>query len=53
MEGTTFNGYFTPEHEAARQALNQWIRTSNAYDAVVDFDAALRDPNHPTRHAVR
>ena len=46
MEGTTFNGYFTPEHEAARQALNQWIRTSKAYDGVIDFDAALRDPNH-------
>ena len=36
--------YDSPEHEAARQAVNQWIRTSGAYDAVIDLDAALRDP---------
>ena len=40
--------YWTPEGEAKRQALNEWIRTSDAYDAVVDFDAAVRDPAHPT-----
>lgn len=27
--------------------MNQWIRTSGAFDAVVDFDAVLRDPAHP------
>ncbi len=42
-------GYYTPEGEADRQALNQWIRTSGGYDAVVDFDAAIRDPADPTR----
>ena len=41
--------YWTPEGETKRQALNEWIRTSNAYDAVVDFDAALRDPAQPTK----
>ena len=40
---------FTSESEARRQALNTWLRTSKAYDAVVDFDAALRDPAQPTR----
>ena len=40
-------GYFTPEGEAKRLALNQWIRTSREYDAVIDFDAAVRDPNNP------
>lgn len=42
-------GYYTPEGEADRQALNQWIRTSGKYDGVVDFDQAVRDPEHPTR----
>jgi lysophospholipase L1-like esterase len=32
-----------------RQALNAWIRTSNAYDAVIDFDALTRDPDAPTK----
>lgn len=41
--------YDSPEHEAARQTVNAWIRTSGAFDAVVDFDAALRDPERPTR----
>jgi len=47
---TPFEGAnnWTPEGEAKRQALNEWIRTSKAYDAVFDFDAAVRDPNHPT-----
>ena len=49
FEDAAFEGYYTPDHEAARQALNQWIRTSGAYDAVIDFDAAVRDPAQPTR----
>jgi lysophospholipase L1-like esterase len=49
MEGTIYSAYSTPEAEAKRQAVNQWIRNSGAFDAVFDFDAALRDPNHPTR----
>jgi lysophospholipase L1-like esterase len=48
---TPFEGanYWTPEGEAKRQALNQWIRTSKMYDAVIDFEAAVRDPNQPTK----
>jgi lysophospholipase L1-like esterase len=48
---TPFEGaaYWTAEGEAKRQALNHWIRTSRAYDAVVDFDAAVRDPDRPAR----
>ena len=49
FEGTTFPGYFTPAGEVKRQAVNQWIRTSGAFDAVIDFDKAIRDPAHPTR----
>jgi len=38
-----------PENEAMRQAVNRWIRTSGAFDAVIDFDMATRDPEHPDR----
>lgn len=41
--------YDAPEREAARQTVNAWIRSSDAFDAVIDLDAALRDPEHPTR----
>ena len=48
---TPFEGanYFTTVGEAKRQALNQWIRASRAYDGVIDFDQATRDPGHPAR----
>ena len=41
--------YWTPEGEAKRQALNDWIRNSGAYDAVLDFDRLVRDSARPTR----
>jgi lysophospholipase L1-like esterase len=40
-------GYYREEGEKIRQAVNTWIRTSGAYDGVVDFDAATRDPASP------
>jgi lysophospholipase L1-like esterase len=48
---TPFEGaaYWTAEGEAKRQALNTWIRTGKAYDGVIDFDAAVRDPSAPTK----
>jgi len=49
FEGTTFTGYFTPEKEAKRKAVNVWIRTSKAFDGVIDFEKAVRDPAHPDR----
>jgi lysophospholipase L1-like esterase len=39
---------FNEKTEAMRQQVNQWIRTSGKYDALVDFDAATRDPAKPT-----
>jgi lysophospholipase L1-like esterase len=42
-------GFYTPEKEAKREEVNQWIRTSAAYDAVIDFDQVIRDPTHPKR----
>ncbi|VXC97018.1 Lipase (fragment) [Burkholderia sp. 8Y] len=47
LQGTVNQGYWTQQKEAVRQAVNQWIRTSGAFDAVVDFDAVVRDPAHP------
>ena len=42
-------GIRTAEGEAARQEVNRWIRTGGKFDAVVDFDAVTRDPQHPER----
>jgi lysophospholipase L1-like esterase len=41
--------YYSEAGESIRQAVNQWIRTSGAYDAVIDFDAKLRDPKTPNQ----
>jgi lysophospholipase L1-like esterase len=49
FENETFlPGAWTPERERTRQAVNEWVREGGAFDAVVDFDRALRDPEHPT-----
>jgi lysophospholipase L1-like esterase len=43
------SGYYHPgpQSEADRQAVNQWIRAAGHFDAVIDFDAVVRDPAHP------
>ena len=46
QEGTRLG---TPNADLIRNAVNQWIRTGGAFDAVVDLDAAVRDPGHPSR----
>lgn len=48
---TPFRGalYFYEAGELKRQAVNQFVRTSGAFDGVIDFDAAIRDPNDPSR----
>lgn len=47
---TPMGGYhgYTDAREAVRTAVNDWVRTSGAFDGVVDFDAAVRDPARPT-----
>ena len=42
-------GYYSPAGEAIREAVNAWIRTSGAFDGVIDFDAVMRDPANPLR----
>jgi lysophospholipase L1-like esterase len=50
FENETFNpGFYTPEGEDKRQTVNAWIRGGSAFDAIIDFEKALRDPAHPTR----
>lgn len=38
------SGYFSLGREAARQAVNAWIRNNKDYDGVIDFDELMRDP---------
>src|SRR5690606_23353639 len=40
---------YSESAERMRQQVNAWIRTSGAFDAVVYFDAATRDPAAPTK----
>jgi lysophospholipase L1-like esterase len=49
LAGTPYAGHYSPDKERLRQQLNDWIRTAGAFDAVVDFDAVLRDPARPRR----
>ncbi len=47
---TPFGGSFydSPMHETARETVNDWIRHGGAFDGVIDFDAAIRDPQKPS-----
>lgn len=47
---TPVPGYYSPEKEQERQAVNTWIRGQQGrYDGVIDFDKAVRDPAHPAQ----
>lgn len=46
FEGT-FAGYYTPAKDEVRLATNEWIRGSGEFDAVIDFEAAIRDEANP------
>jgi lysophospholipase L1-like esterase len=50
FENETFlAGAYTKDGEAKRQAVNGWIRDAGVFDAVIDFEKALRDPARPAR----
>ncbi len=53
LPGTPLGNYYHPDKDALRQRVNDWIRQSGVFDAVIDFDATLRDSVHPTRIAAR
>ena len=42
------SSYDSAIHQTARDTVNAWIRTSGAFDAVIDLDAVVRDPQVPT-----
>lgn len=42
------DNYYQPEKDALRLALNQWIRSSDAFDGVIDLDNALRNSIDPS-----
>jgi len=49
FEGTNLTfvpGYYSSEKDSRRQAVNELIRSSRAYDGVIDFEMAIRDPGH-------
>jgi lysophospholipase L1-like esterase len=39
----------TPDNEATRQAVNRWIREARRFDAVLDFERVVQDPQNPLR----
>ena len=43
------SSYDSPDHQTAWQTVNNWIRTSGKFDAVIDLDAAMHDPANPAR----
>lgn len=53
LPGTPLDDYYQPDKDALRQQVNDWIRHSGTFDAVIDFDAVLQDPAHPNRIAAR
>lgn len=49
FEGTPYAGYYSDKKELVREQLNAWVKTAKSCDGVIDFDAALRDPETPLR----
>jgi lysophospholipase L1-like esterase len=49
MPGSPIANYYSPAKDALRQRINEWIRRSGEFDAVLDFDAVVRDPLNPLK----
>jgi lysophospholipase L1-like esterase len=47
LAGSPLEGYYNKQRDELRQKVNEWIRASGEFDAVVDLDAILRDPAKP------
>ena len=41
--------FYSDEKEVVRQTVNKWIRSSNVFDGVIDFDVVMRDPSHTSK----
>ncbi|WP_333907528.1 SGNH/GDSL hydrolase family protein [Delftia acidovorans] len=53
LPGTPLDDYYEADKDDLRRQVNAWIRLGGAFDAVIDFDAVLRDGAHPSRIAAR
>ncbi|WP_226876506.1 SGNH/GDSL hydrolase family protein [Microbulbifer hainanensis] len=49
LQESPVHGYYSADKEKLRQQVNRWIRESGEFDAVVDFDQVVRDPQQPRR----
>jgi lysophospholipase L1-like esterase len=47
FHGMPTSGYYTPEKEAIREQVNQWIRQNKTAEGLIDFDKLLEDPKSP------
>ncbi len=47
FQGGPIEGYYTPEKEMKREAVNEWIRNGGGFDGVIDFDKVAADPANP------
>jgi lysophospholipase L1-like esterase len=47
FKGLPTSGYYTPEKEKIREAVNDWIRANKTAEGLIDFDKLLEDPNNP------
>lgn len=43
------NGYYKPFQETARQVVNEWIRSTDLIDGVIDFDKVVQDEKDPAK----
>jgi lysophospholipase L1-like esterase len=48
FKGSPFEGYYSADKEKVRVVVNTWIRSSGAFDGVIDFDEVVKDPKSPT-----
>jgi lysophospholipase L1-like esterase len=44
-----YDRFYSAENEKTRQEVNAWIRAGSEFDGIIDFDEAVRDPDHPTQ----
>lgn len=51
LPDTPLDDYYHPDKDVLRRQLNAWLRTDSPFDAVIDLDAALRDPADPSQMA--
>jgi len=53
LPNSPLDNYYHADKDALRNQVNEWIRSSGAFDAVIDFDKVLRSPKYPSRIATR